>query len=80
MSGFETQQKMALKCRSHEFSFSAVAFLRLTVAFMDPFGVQMHVSWHHAIDKKQVCILVKFERRLSIPVLRIKSFFKKKKG
>jgi hypothetical protein len=38
----------------------------------------MHVSWHYAIDTEYVHILVKFERRLSIPVQRNKAFFTKK--
>jgi hypothetical protein len=32
---------------------------------MEPFDIQMHVSWYHAIDTIYVHILVKFERRLS---------------
>jgi hypothetical protein len=45
---------------------------------MDPLDIQMHVFWYHAIDTKHVRILAKFERRLSISVLRNKSFFTKK--
>jgi hypothetical protein len=55
-------------------------FLKLIVAFMDPFVNQIHVSWYHAIDTKHVHTLVKFERRLSISVLSNKSFFTKKTG
>jgi hypothetical protein len=58
----------------------SVAFLRLIVAFMNPFDIQMHVYLYHAIDAKHVHILVKFERRLSISVLRNKAFFTKKKA
>jgi hypothetical protein len=58
----------------------SVAFLKLNVAFMDAFDIQMHVSWYHALDRKHVRILVKFERMLSISVLRNKSFFTKKRG
>jgi hypothetical protein len=29
----------------------SVVFSRLIVTFMDPFGIQMHVSWYHGIDK-----------------------------
>jgi hypothetical protein len=46
---------------------------------MDPFDILMHVSWYHAIDTKHVQILAKFEGRLSISVLRNKSFFTKKR-
>jgi hypothetical protein len=57
----------------------AVAFLKLIVAFMDPFDIQVHVSWYHAIDTAHPHILAKFERRLFISVLRNKSFFTKTK-
>jgi hypothetical protein len=49
------------------------------IAFMNPFDIQMHVSWYHAIDTKNVHILVQIERRLSISVLRNKSVFTEKK-
>jgi hypothetical protein len=39
----------------------------------------MHVSWYHAKDTRYVQDLVKLEDRLSISVLRTKSFFTKKK-
>jgi hypothetical protein len=38
----------------------------------------MHVSWHHALDTKHGHILAKFEHRLSISVLKNKTFFTKK--
>jgi hypothetical protein len=56
------------------------AHLNLIVTFMDPFDIQMHVSRYHAIYTKHVHILVKFERRFFISVLRIKSFFTKEEG
>jgi hypothetical protein len=57
----------------------SVAFVRLIVAFMDPFDIQLHVLWYHAIDTKHVPILVKFGPTLSISVLRHLSFFTKNK-
>jgi hypothetical protein len=50
--------------------FQSLALLNLIVAFMDPYDIQMHVSWYHAIDEKYVHIFVKFECRLSIQVER----------
>jgi hypothetical protein len=46
---------------------------------MDPFDIQMHVSWYHAIDTKHVHNFVKFECRLSNSVLRNKPFFTKRR-
>jgi hypothetical protein len=54
-------------------------FFKLIVAFMDPFDIQIHVSWYHAIDTKYVHILVKFEHSLPTSVLRNKTFFTKKR-
>jgi hypothetical protein len=55
----------------------SVAFLRLIVAFIYPFDIQMHVSWYHAIDTKHNQVVVKFEGRLFVSALINESFFTK---
>jgi hypothetical protein len=52
----------------------SVPFLKLIVALMNPFDIQMHVSWYHAIDTKHVHILVKFERSLSLNISKFFNF------
>jgi hypothetical protein len=56
-----------------------LAFLKIIVSLMDPFDIQIHISCYRAIDTRHVRILVKFECRLFISVLRNKTFFTKKK-
>jgi hypothetical protein len=55
----------------------SVAFLKLVIAFMDPFDIQMYVSWYQSIATQSIVLPAKFEGRLSVSVLRNKSFFTK---
>jgi homogentisate 1,2-dioxygenase len=51
------------------------AFLRLLVAFTDPLGIKVPVSWYQSIDMHCIVLLVKFEGGLTISVLRKKALF-----
>jgi hypothetical protein len=50
------QSTQTMKMSASGTSHPNVAFSRLIVAFINPFDIQMHVSWYYAIDKKHVHI------------------------